>query len=196
MCRKTPREAPSRTLLGLILLLTSVFAGMVGCVPPARYATAPADAEDSPPPPTQVYFSPNLGQSPEQQDRDSYECYLWAQKQTGYDPSVPNLAPHTRVAVVPEPPPGVGTALGAMTGAVLGAAMASHGNRPEGAIIGALAGGALGTAADAARQEQAEQLQEEYNRQSDRRMAISERQADAYRRALTACLEGRGYTVR
>jgi hypothetical protein len=182
-------------VIKLVLLPTLAFAGLAACVP-ARYAEVPVEAEQPPPPPTRVYFYPTAGQSPEQQDRDSYECYLWAKKQSGYDPSTPNLAPHTRVAVVPEAPPGAGTAVGAVTGAILGAAVASHGNRPEGALVGALAGGMLGTAAEAAQREEAHRLQENYDRQSSQRLAVIERQAEDYRRAITACLEGRGYTVR
>ena len=178
------------------LLMTLAVVGLTACVPPAQYAEVPAEAEQPPPPPSRVYFYPTQGQTQEQQDRDSYECYLWAKQQTGYDPSAPNLAPHERVAVVPEPPPGTGTAVGAVTGAILGAAVSSHGNEPGGALVGALAGGMLGTAADAARQQEAARLQDQYNRRSDQRHAAIERQATEYRRALTACLEGRGYTVR
>ncbi len=178
------------------LLLTLAVVGLTTACVPARYAEVPVEAEQPPPPPSRVYFYPTQGQTTEQQDRDSYECYLWAKQQTGYDPSAPNLAPHARVAVIPEPPPGAGTAVGAVTGAILGAAVSSHGNRPEGALVGALAGGVLGTAADAARQEEAARLQENYDRRSGQRQAVIERQAIEYRRALTACLEGRGYTVR
>jgi hypothetical protein len=39
-------------------------------------------------------------------------------------------------------------------------------------------------------------MQEHYDRQGSQRLAVIERQASEYRRALTACLEGRGYTVR
>ena len=181
-------------LFKLVLLAALALASLAACVP-ARYEEAPMAVEQPPPPPTRVYFYPSAGQSPEQQDRDGYECYLWAKQQTGYDPSAPSPVPHTRVAVVPEPPPGTGTAVGAVTGAILGAAVSSRGNQPAGALVGALAGGMLGTAADAARQEEAARLQEHYDRQSDQRLAVIERQAADYRRALTACLEGRGYTV-
>jgi hypothetical protein len=188
---------PARRYIVLSLFLLPGFAaGLPACAPPAHYAEAPLATEQSPPPPAQVFFYPNRGQSPEQQERDSYECYLWAKGQTGFDPSAPNLAPHTRIAVIAEPPPGTGTAVGAVTGALLGAAVASRGNRPEGALVGALAGGMLGTTVDVSRQEQAARLQEHYDRQSSQRLAVIERQAADYRRALTACLEGRGYTVR
>jgi hypothetical protein len=167
--------------------------GLAGCVPPpAQYATV---AAEPPPPPVRIYFYPTRGQSPSQQDRDSYECYLWAKNQTGFDPSAPYLAPHHKLALVPEYPPGTNTAVGAMTGAVLGAAVSSRGNAPEGALIGAVAGALIGSTADAARQEQTYQLQQQHARQIEKQIVSNERQAVNYRRALTACLGGRGYNV-
>jgi len=34
----------------------------------------------------EIFVYPNLGQSDEQRERDRYECYLWAQEQTSFDP--------------------------------------------------------------------------------------------------------------
>lgn len=196
MPSKDCRRAWGRLVTGRLLPSILLSLGLAACVPPYQVAAVPAGQAQAPPPPTKVYFYPNQGQSQEQQDRDSYECYLWAKAQTGFDPSAPNLAPHTRVEVVPQPPPGAGTAVGAVTGAILGAAVSSHHNQPEGALLGALAGGLIGSASDAARQEQAARLQEYYDRQAGQNVAATERQAADYRRALAACLEGRGYTVR
>lgn len=186
------RRVSSRRLLSVMLVLISVTA----CAPSYQVASVPGAEPPVPPPPVKVYFYPNKGQSPEQQDRDRYECYLWAKEQTGFDPSAPALAPHNRIVVVPEPPPGTGTAVGAVTGALLGAAVASHHNKPEGALVGAVAGGIIGSTAEMASQEQASRLQRYYDQQVDQRAAVNERQAADYRRALTACLEGRDYTVR
>ena len=116
--------------------------------------------------------------------------------QTGFDPSAPNLAPHHKTIVVSEPPPGADTAAGAITGAMVGAAVSSRGNMVEGALVGAMAGAIFGSAAEAARQEQTARIQDHYDRQTERRIGEIERQAEEYRRALSACLEGRGYTVR
>jgi hypothetical protein len=181
----------------LFVLLVSVSTlPLPGCVPPpAQYAEVETEIIHSPPPPVRVYFYPNRGQSPEQQDRDNYECYLWAVGQTGFDPSAPYLAPHHKVSVVPERPPGSDTAAGAITGAVLGSVVSSRGNKPEGALVGAVAGALIGSASDAARQERTKQLQQHYDRQAGQKTAQIERQAADYRRAIAACLEGRGYTV-
>jgi len=166
---------------------------LAACASQPRAPTEPARA--APPPPTQIYFYPTKGQSAAQQDRDRYECYLWAKKQTGLDPSAPALAPHQRVQVIPTAPPGRDTAAGAVTGAVIGAVVSPPGRSAEGAVVGAVAGAVVGAVSDAARQEQAERVQERYDQRAAQHAARIEQQASSYRRAMAACLEGRGYTV-
>lgn len=183
------------------ILLPLVVAGAIlsGCVevPPQPVHQV---AEPVPPPPpeqvTEVIAYPSQGQSPEQLDRDRYECHNWAVKQTGFDPSVPGVPPHQRVVVrgPPPPSPGATAAAGAVTGAVLGAIIAGPYNSGAGAAIGAIAGGAVGVAAG---QQQAQAAQEaEAHAVAHARAPGQEQRAGAYRRALTACLEGRGYSVR
>jgi hypothetical protein len=145
---------------------------------------------------TQVYVYPTGGQTQEQLNRDRYECYLWGVKQSGFDPSQTSLAPHQRVEVVPMPPAGTSTAAGAITGAVIGAVIAGPHDSGAGAVAGAILGGAAGAASDAQRQAQANRVQSRYDQREAARMAKLEEQASNYRRALTACLEGRGYTVK
>jgi hypothetical protein len=146
-------------------------------------------------PSTQVFFYPAAGQSAEQQNRDRYECYGWAVQQTGFDPSQAQLAPHQRIEVVPEPAPGQDTAAGAITGAILGAAVSRPRDAGAGALVGAVAGAMLGAASDSARAQQAERAQRRYDARDAQQMAALDAQAAAYRRAMTACLEGRGYRV-
>ena len=168
----------------LVMVIVSVTLG--ACAAPATRTESVPVA----PPQTQVYFYPAHAQSPEQQDRDRYECYRWAKKQTGFDPSDPQLAPHQRFAVVAGPPPGQDVAAGAITGAVIGSVVARPGHSAEGAAVGAIAGATMGAAAESARQ------QEVARTTKSRMNAQLEQQAANYRRALTACLEGRGYSVR
>ncbi len=179
----------------LLSVLTLFF--LAACAPAGQHQQVLAQAE-SPPPEisSEVYFYPNRGQSPKQQDRDHFECYLWAKQQTNFDPSAPQLAPHQRLRVVPQPPTGQDTVVGALTGAAVGAAIGSPHNTGEGAIIGAMAGATLGAVSDAARQQRADQLQGQYDQQSMRQYAELDRQSRRYRRAMGACLEGRGYSVR
>jgi hypothetical protein len=145
---------------------------------------------------TQVYVYPTSGQSQDQVGRDRYECYLWSVKQTGFDPSQAHLAPHQRVEVVPAPPTGTDTVAGAATGAILGAVIANPHDAAAGAVGGAIIGGALGAASDATRASQAKQVQQRYDQRTNAQNAQIEEQASNYRRAMTACLEGRGYTVK
>src|SRR5688572_9948872 len=87
-----------------------------------------------------IYVYPSKGQSERQLDRDRYECHNWAFKQTGYDPTMPHLAPHQQVQVVPMPPDRRGTVGGAVAGAVIGATVSGPHDSAEGAVVGAVAG--------------------------------------------------------
>jgi len=156
--------------------------------PPAGMVYQP-----QPPPPVNadVYAYPLRGQPPQQQDRDHYECSIWATQQTGFDPSAPGVPPQHQVHVVSGPPPGSGTAAGALTGAVLGAVIGGPFHGPGPALAGAVVGGAIGTAAEqSARQSQTVTV-------TDQRAAAQiQQRASNYRRALSACLDARGYSVK
>jgi hypothetical protein len=185
------------TLSGLALGLASCVEAPTHTAPPPRTVRSEPPPQPAPPPvSTQVYVYPTSGQGADQQGRDRYECYLWSVKQSGFDPSQSSLAPHQRVEVVPMPASGHDTAAGAITGAVLGAVIANPRNSAAGAVGGAIVGGAIGAASDSAREQQAKQVQQRYDRRTSAQNARIEEQAGNYRRALTACLEGRGYTVK
>lgn len=160
-------------------------------------ACAYAPEYDEPPAPpvslTKVYFYPMQGQSPDTQDRDRYECYVWAVDQTGFDPSRRIGPRETRATVVPAPSPLESVATGAAVGAVIGAVAAGHGDRAEGLLLGAAAGSVVGAAAAGSQPQQARGADARYN---SRGYGRHEREAAEYRRAMSACLEGRGYSVR
>jgi hypothetical protein len=179
--------------LGLAVLATLALGALSACVvaPPRE---EPAPMPPPPPPIPQLYVYPNNGQSSDQQDRDRYECNSWAVKQTGFDPSQPQLPPHERVQIVAGPPPGVNTVGGAITGAIIGSILT--GPRGGGAVVGAVAGGLLGANADAANQAQAAAVQNQYDQRDLQAQARLDQQARYYRRAISACLEARGYTVK
>ena len=122
----------------------------------------------------QSYVYPAKGQSPQQQQQDQANCQGWAMQQSGVNPA----------AAAPPPSGGDGqVARGATRGAAVGAiGGAIGGNAGKGAAIGATTGALVGGV-----------------RRRDQRRAAEASQAqasDAYARAYTACLEGRGYTVR
>jgi hypothetical protein len=180
-------------LRALVLAVVTTATALSGCVeaPPSRaYAPPP------PPPSLTVYAYPQQGQSAEQLDRDRYECSVWATQQSGFDPSAPNVPPHQRVRVVGGPPPGSGVAAGAITGGILGAAIANPYNAGAGLLLGALVGGAIGAGAEASSHAQAQAAADSsVNAHMQAQAAQIERRASDYRRALSACLEGRGYSV-
>ncbi|NPU84456.1 MAG: glycine zipper family protein [Syntrophaceae bacterium] len=187
------------TGLGVLALL-SVFA-LSACYHRAPYrevspATPEKPAVSQRTPLTQIYFYPKAGQTDEQQSRDHYECYNWAVKQTGFDPGRSAIPLEQRIQVVPLPPPGFETVRMAIAGAVLGALIGGHRHAGGGALIGAAGGAIAGAMSDAARQESARQMEEAYARQDQARNAQLQEQELRFRRAMSACLEGRGYTVK
>jgi hypothetical protein len=168
--------------------------------PPRRpVRSAPVAAAPAPPPPSpEVFAYPAQGQSDQQLDRDRYECHLWAVRESGFDPSRPGLPPQQRVRVVREPGPGPAatTAAGAVTGAVLGAAVSRPWEAGTGAAIGAVAGGVLGAAVGAEQEQRAREASEARQAAAQARSDGYTKRVDDYRRAISACLTGRGYTVK
>jgi hypothetical protein len=136
----------------------------------------------------QLIVYPSQGQTPEQQTRDQAECHGWAVQQTGVDPASPPPPPST---AAPAPQGGVlrGAARGAAVGATVGAI---RGDAGQGAAAGAAGGALIGgfrrrDQRRAYEQDQA-QAQSQYQQQQSAR-------TETYNRALSACLQGRGYTV-
>ena len=130
-----------------------------------------------------LYVYPKNGQSQEQQKKDRYECHMWAVQQTGYDPTAPQQAPQQSTARGGQAVRGAGrgAALGAIGGAI-------GGDAGKGAAIGAAVGGTAGVmrrAGDQRRQEEQRQQQ----------AASQQAKRGEYNRALSTCLEARGYTV-
>jgi hypothetical protein len=188
MNTRTPlnRFRPVRT--GLVL---AAGLGLAACVTVPYEGTSrvpPPPAE----PPQRVFFYPLNDQTAEQQDRDRYECFNWAVKETGFDPSRRGLQREQRQAVVPAPS-GAAAFAGAITGAVLGAAVSGPGNSGKGAVVGAVAGGMLGAAAENQATAEAERINAAQARRGNGRYT---NEMSDYRRAMSACLEGRGYSVK
>lgn len=178
----------SRAPVGLAMA-AALLLGLSGC---ATVTTQPAPGYRLPRPDTTVYAYPTQNQSRQQQQRDHYECSLWAVHQTGFDPSAPGVPVYDRVTVQ-GPPPGTDTAIGALAGAVLGAAISDPWDRGAGAVFGALTGAMIGSASDAANAQASQQAMSDQTYQQQQELASK---AGEYRRAITACLQGRGYSVK
>ena len=138
-----------------------------------------------------IFIYPRMGQSQEQQDRDKFECHSWAVRQTGFDPMRPPTAS--------TPPPAQqarrgGTVRGAGRGAAVGAiGGAIGGDAGRGAAIGAGTGAAVGTMR---RRQQRREQQQTYTNWARQETAQQQQGRQDYDRAMAACLDGRGYTVR
>jgi hypothetical protein len=182
-------------VLWRFLFLTVISMLLIGCAQPG-YVVRPQPQPSSVPATTRIYYYPANNQSAARQDRDRYECHLWAVRRSGFDPGRTPLAPHQQVKVIPAPAPGTHTALGAAGGAMIGAVLAGPRETGQGLAIGAITGAMLGGASEAAQQQQAREIQQSYDTKSARDYAYAEKQARNYRRAIAACLDGRGYTVR
>jgi len=189
----------SARMAGKAILFASALALLAGCVesPPPRPYHAYREAPPPPPRPnTEVYAYPQQGQTPEQTDRDRYDCHEWAVKQSAFDPSAPGVPPHDRVIVASGPPPGTNTAIGAVAGALLGAVIAGPRDAGFGAVAGGITGAAIGSTGDAANAQAQNQQIQAARAQDARQAAAVDQKASNYRRAISACLEGRGYSVK
>ena len=150
----------------------------------ALLAYSPAFAQDP-------IIYPTKGQSPEQQDKDKFECHNWAKQQTGFDPMQPASAPAPSSS---QPPPKGGVVRGGARGALVGVtAGAIAGDAGKGAAIGAASGALIG---GMRQRDQAVAQQQAQQQQANQQAANYAQQHDNYNRAYGACLEGRGYTVK
>lgn len=150
----------------------------------------------------EIMAYPTKGQSAEQQKQDRYECHVWASEQSAYDPTKAPPPPQTAGAPAagPAPPPPQGGAVrGAARGAAVGAVGgAIAGDAGKGAAIGAASGALIGGMRRRDQQRQAAAYQQSQQQAAASAAASApppNAAADAYRRAMSACLQGRGYTV-
>lgn len=149
-----------------------------------------------------LFIYPAGGQSAEQQRQDTLECRFWAMDQTGFDPTAPQPqspsepAADSRSRNRSAAPVARSTARGALVGTAAGGIMGNTGR-------GALAGTAGGAIVGAGRQVDQRRDEREVSRELARQQQIRDAEQQelmryrqrAFNRALTACLEGRGYTV-
>jgi hypothetical protein len=187
VCRAPRLPVGGRTLLVLPLALVLAACATPQAVPVHR----PAPVAVNQP----LYFYPTRGQDERTQQRDRFECYRWASDQTRSDPGMTPLrhvgAPPP--AVYYDPQPGRDTALGAATGAIIGGMTASSPRHAgEAAAVGLVLGAIIGAVSDQARAENARQA----NAQVAAAQTTSLQTHGDFRRAMAACMSGRGYAVR
>jgi uncharacterized membrane protein len=151
-------------------------------------------AQDAPTTPTTtiakglgLYVFPSNNQDQKTQDADEMACYKWAKEQTGVDPINPPQIQAKQANKSLDGSAVRGAAGGAAAGAAIGAIAGDAG---QGAAIGAVVGGLRGRRSrivgDHAEQQQNEQA-----------AAAKEKELmDNFNKAFTACMEGKGYTVK
>jgi hypothetical protein len=134
-----------------------------------------------------LYIFPANGQDQATQDADEVACYKWAKEQTGVDPINP---PQVQAAQVDRSADGtavVGAAGGAAAGAAIGAIAGDTG---KGAAIGAVVGGLRGRRAKVV----GDEMEQQANNQAA--TAQEEEMMNNFKKAFTACLEAKGYTIK
>ena len=156
-----------------------------------------------------AYAYPAAGQSEEQASKDTFECHNWSVQNTGFDPTK-SYAPPQNYASSPPPSSGGGFGSGetgqggvvrdAAGGAALGAiGGAIAGDAGKGAAIGALAGGLFGGAKRSSRRNEEQRWQELQQMQQQQQQQAFQQEltvrTNEYRRAYTACMTSRKYTV-
>jgi hypothetical protein len=134
-----------------------------------------------------LYVFPSKGQDKDEQEQDEYKCYKWAKEQSGVDPMNP---PEVKAAEVDRSVDGTavrGAARGAAAGAAIGAI---SGDAGEGAAIGAILGGLRGRRAKVV----GDKVEQQQNNQA---AAAKEKELMTnFNKAFSACMEGKGYTVK
>lgn len=137
---------------------------------------------------------PSAGQTKGIQLSEEQQCYDWAQQQTGIDPT--NVTANTDSAAkaagqaASSATQGAavgGAARGAAAGALIGAAAGDAGT---GAAIGAASGAVAGRRARKRASAQAEQAG------ANQAVAVANDKIVQFKKAMGACLEGKGYTVK
>lgn len=134
-----------------------------------------------------VIVYPAKGQSQDKQKADEYECYKWANEQSGVDILNPTKVEAAAVDTAPKGEAVKGAAKGAAVGAAVGAVTGDAG---DGAAVGAIAGGVAGRRQ--AKKQAKAQTQEAATGASTAEKEMKEK----FAKAFSVCMEGKGYTIK
>lgn len=183
---------------------TSLLSVLLACPLPAQQ-TAPSTQTSQAPQKTissrlGLHAFPAKNQNAEQQQTDELGCYTWAKQDTGFDPLTALTAAQstkstsTAASVPPSgPPPVAGAAAGAAKGAAVGAIAGDAG---KGAAIGAAGGGLRGKIAQKRAQAEAQQRAQQQPQQQTQAKAQTQSSMDDFKKAYSACMDAKGYSVK
>jgi hypothetical protein len=158
-----------------------------------------------------MYAYPKNQQSADQQLKDENECFASAKQQSGIDPQAPPPATKTDEQKKAEQQAAAdnakqvkggrvkGAAKGAAGGAVIGAVADDEAGKgaAAGATAGAVVGGAKQRRANKASKEQAAQATAQQQQQQEAQAKATQQQGiDAFKRAFSACMDARGYSIK
>lgn len=175
-----------RGVMGMVVLLAVVAVPAAEAQQPATgYMTAQQLG---------LYVFPAKDQTSAQQSLDEQACYTWAVQQAQYNPITdgsPNkdsaaVAAANKAAAATQGAAVQGAAKGAVVGVAIGAIA---GNAGEGAAIGAVAGGVAGRRAKKKAEANAAQ------QGAAQATADSAAVMNNFKKAMSACLTGKGYSV-
>ncbi len=139
-------------------------------------------------------FYPAKEQSDDQLEKDNFECYKWAKKRTGFDPM---KTPTTKTAQPEKEEKVWGAGETAVVGGVVGAGVGAIAGGGKGALIGGAVGVGGGALIGGARSSDQREREDKKRKDWERREANNHaRDRNEYNRALGACMEGRGYSVK
>jgi len=170
-----------------------------------------AGATSSPAKSIGMFAYPKNQQSADQQLKDENECFASAKQQSGIDPQAPPPATKTDEQKKAEQQAAADNAKQAKGGRVRGAARGAAGGAAIGAIAddeagkGAGAGAAAGTmvggakqrrANKAAKEQAAQATAQQQQQQETQAKATYQQGIDSFKRAFSACMDARGYSIK
>ena len=198
-------ENSMKTALVFPILIVFAVSGMTQSAPPGSALSSPAKSVG-------LFAYPKNQQNADQQLKDETECYGSAKQQTGTDPQAPPPAAPSAEEQKAAQEQAAKQAAGSTPkgGAVKGSAKGAAGGAAIGAIAGdAGTGAAIGATAGAVRgRRQQKKGQKEAEKQAAQQTAQTQQQAqenanaqhqgalDTFKRAFSACMDARGYSVK
>jgi len=198
-------ENPMKSVSILPILAVLAVSGMAQSSSPGTVPLSPAKSIG-------LFAYPKNQQNADQQLKDETECYGAAKQQTGVDPQAPPPAPPSAEQQKSAQEQAAKQAAGSTPkgGAVKGSAKGAAGGAAIGAIAGdAGTGAAVGATAGAVRgRRQQKKAQKEAGQQAAQQTAQAQQQSqaqaqaehqgtpDTFRRAFSACMDARAYSVK